>query len=129
VRSVLDAVRLRKRTVAVVELRIGFSSSASISPSAGGGQAHYNLDVDGSLRDKVVYRLMSLLAETGLDRLLSCPASGCGRLFLKLTRKEFCSSRCQSRSYMQRFRAKEPEQEQERQHPIKRPPVPRKRRV
>lgn len=60
--------------------------------------------VNGSPRDRFLYRVIRLLDELGADKLHMCPTPECGRLFFKVTRKEFCSARCQSRVYMRRYR-------------------------
>jgi hypothetical protein len=57
-----------------------------------------------SLPDRFTYRLIRLLEVHG-DKLREChaPKSGsnepCGRLFLKVTRKEFCSEQCRARAH------------------------------
>jgi len=56
----------------------------------------------GTPHDRFMYRLVRLLERIGPNRLLVCPA--CRRLFVKVTRKEFCSTRCQSRAYMREYR-------------------------
>jgi hypothetical protein len=63
--------------------------------------------VHGSPLDRFQYQIVRLLEKAGANRLLVCPAKNCGRLFLKVTKKRFCSTRCQSRDYMQRYRAGE----------------------
>ena len=55
----------------------------------------------GELRDRFLYRLVRLLEDQGVEKVLRCP---CGRLFFKVTRKEYCSTRCQSRLYMRTYR-------------------------
>jgi CGNR zinc finger len=62
------------------------------------------IGVNGSPRDRFLYRVIRLLDELGIEKLHTCPAPKCGRLFFKVTRKEFCSTRCQSRVYMRRYR-------------------------
>ena len=64
----------------------------------------------GSQRDLFLYALIRRLEQVGIDKLRVCQArdrkqaSGvCGRMFLKVTRKEFCSARCQSREYMRSY--------------------------
>src|SRR5690242_11766529 len=46
--------------------------------------------VNGTLRDRFLYRQMRLLEELGCDKIQTCPAPDCGRIFFKVTRKEFC---------------------------------------
>jgi hypothetical protein len=65
---------------------------------------------NGSSRDRFRYRLIRLLEDVGLDKLLLCKRKDCKRLFFKMTRKEFCSPRCQSRQYMRNLRAEEREE-------------------
>ncbi len=60
--------------------------------------------VNGSPRDLFLYRVIRLLDELGTDKLHTCLAPDCGRLFFKVTRKEFCSTRCQTRTYMRKRR-------------------------
>lgn len=77
---------------------------------------------DGSVRvrtmgpplDRFLFQLIRLLGDAGVKKLLSCPApkarpetGPCGRLFLKVTKKDYCSARCQSRAYMAKMRAVE----------------------
>jgi hypothetical protein len=61
----------------------------------------------GPVPDRLQYQLIRLLEDVGAERLLVCqaerphPQTGiCGRLFVKVTQKKFCSTRCQSRHYM-----------------------------
>lgn len=56
------------------------------------------------LSDRFINRVIRSFEDVGLDKLQVCqaPPAGrddaiCGRLFLKVTRKEFCSSQCQKR--------------------------------
>jgi hypothetical protein len=58
-----------------------------------------------SLRDRFLFRLIELLNAQGAEKLRVCAAPGCGRVFFKVTRKEFCSARCQSRINVRRWRA------------------------
>ena len=63
-----------------------------------------------SVRDRFLHRVIRLLEGVTATQLQVCqaPQAGsedpCGRVFLKLTRKEFCSARCQSRAYMRKLR-------------------------
>lgn len=66
----------------------------------------------GSRLDRLRYHLLDALRDVGPTRLLGCPAltpegTLCGTPFFKVTQKEFCSARCQSRMYMRALRAKE----------------------
>jgi CGNR zinc finger len=70
-----------------------------------GSKVHFV--VHGSPLDRFQYQIVRVLEKAGANRLLACPAPGCGTLFLKVTKKRFCSTRCQSRVYMQRYRAGE----------------------
>lgn len=67
--------------------------------------------VYGQLRDWLLYRVIRLFEELGAEKLQMCPAPDCGRLFFKVTRKEFCSTRCQTRIYMRKKRQEEKEEQ------------------
>jgi len=59
-----------------------------------------------SIRDDMLYNVIASLMRAGTDRLQVCraPIAGgdkeCGKLFVKVTRKRFCSQRCQIRAFM-----------------------------
>lgn len=55
------------------------------------------LTVSGTPRDVTLYLAASLLQEVGTDRIRTCPAPDCGRAFVKIGRREHCSTRCQRR--------------------------------
>ena len=61
--------------------------------------------VRGSPLDRFCYQVVRVLETGGAEKLLACPAPECGRIFLKVTKKRFCSQRCQSRIYMRQARA------------------------
>ena len=63
--------------------------------------------VHGSPLDLFLYQVVRVLETGGAEKLLKCPASDCGRIFLKVTKKRFCSTRCQSRTYMRDLRKRE----------------------
>jgi hypothetical protein len=65
----------------------------------------------GSVMDRFQYHLIRLIVESGIEKLRACPAhrprpetGTCGRIFLKVTNKDHCSTRCQSRAYMAKMR-------------------------
>jgi CGNR zinc finger len=60
------------------------------------------VEVGGSDLDRFLYQIIRVLEAVGVDRLKSCPE--CDRLFIKVTKKKFCSTRCQSRAYMRGYR-------------------------
>jgi len=60
--------------------------------------------VHGSPLDRFQYQIVRVLEQAGAHRLLSCAAPDCDRLFLRVTKKKYCSARCQSRIYMRDFR-------------------------
>jgi hypothetical protein len=62
---------------------------------------------DGSPRDRFLYRVIRLLEDVGFDKVQVCKRPDCERLFFKVTRKEFCSPRCQSCQYMRDLRRQE----------------------
>lgn len=59
----------------------------------------------GDLRSTVLIQVGRALAGPEGDRVRTCPE--CSRLFVKVTRKEYCSTRCQSRVYMRTLRKRE----------------------
>ena len=63
------------------------------------------LYVMGSPLDRMLYKTMRLFESIGAERLLVCPE--CRRLFLKVTQKRFCSTKCQSRVYMRAYRERD----------------------
>jgi len=60
--------------------------------------------VEGKPLDRIVYRFVRFLEDFGLEKLRVCKRSDCGRLFFRITKKEYCSRRCQSRDYMRGYR-------------------------
>jgi hypothetical protein len=63
--------------------------------------------VNGSPRDRFMYRLIRLLQDLGFDKLRKCKRPDCDHLFFKVTRKDFCSTQCQSCFYMRELRKRE----------------------
>src|SRR5262245_44992059 len=59
--------------------------------------------IEAKARDWVFWLVDHVLPRVELEILRPCP--GCGRPFVRVTRKRFCSARCQSRSYMREWRA------------------------
>jgi hypothetical protein len=60
--------------------------------------------VRGSPRDVLCYQTKTFLDRIGgLERLRLCPAPDCGKTFLKIGRREFCSTRCQQRIYQRDY--------------------------
>jgi hypothetical protein len=51
--------------------------------------------VDGSARDVLLFQVATLAKAVGTARLQRCPALDCGRVFVQVGRRLFCSSRCQ----------------------------------
>jgi hypothetical protein len=74
-----------------------------------------HVEVLGTDVHKLLYQTVRLLETVGLEKLHACPApkagtrgtEPCGRVFLKVTKKRYCSSRCQMRHYQRRDRAGE----------------------
>jgi hypothetical protein len=66
-----------------------------------------SLLINGNPRDVVMDYVWRLLSVGAVDALKICPAPDCDRLFVKVTKKRFCSTRCQSRVYMRAMRAAE----------------------
>jgi hypothetical protein len=59
----------------------------------------------GSLCDLWIARLFELVDRVAIDKIRQCPDPDCGRYFVKVTRKRYCSTRCQRRVYMRQLRA------------------------
>jgi hypothetical protein len=74
-----------------------------------------SIQVLGSHLDRMLYQIIRVIERVGVDRLLRCQAPDCKRLFLKVTRKEFCSTKCQMRMYMRGKRADEKEEREREQ--------------
>jgi hypothetical protein len=70
-------------------------------------EGRVRVQVHGKPIDLFSYQIVRVLETGGAEKLLACPAPECGRIFLKVTKKRFCSQRCQSRMYMRQLRANE----------------------
>jgi hypothetical protein len=64
-----------------------------------------SLLIDGAPRDLLFDQTNRVLPNVALEVLQVCP--GCGKAFVRVTQKRFCSTRCQSRIYMRQMRADE----------------------
>jgi CGNR zinc finger len=80
-----------------------------------GGRVNLALDAPVA-RELVLLQVMMLLQEVGLVNVRQCAAPGCGRLFVKTYRREFCSVQCQKRinARKQRHQAREKRERQAR---------------
>jgi CGNR zinc finger len=58
-------------------------------------------------KDALLLLAVQVLLSVPLTRLSACAAPDCGRAFIRVTRKRFCSARCQSRMQMRKVRAAE----------------------
>jgi predicted nucleic acid-binding Zn ribbon protein len=58
--------------------------------------------IDGSASDVVWYQLIALLRDIGVHRLQVCP--GCGKTIVREGKREYCSTKCQERTYMRGYR-------------------------
>ena len=63
--------------------------------------------IDGPPRDLFLYLATRVLTTVAIERLEICPDADCGKVFVRVTKKRFCSQRCQSRIYMRQLRAQE----------------------
>jgi hypothetical protein len=61
--------------------------------------------VTGEAEARLPYQIVRVLEAVGPDRLLKCPA--CGRMFVKVTKKSYCSTRCYGTAYMKVYRAEQ----------------------
>jgi len=62
--------------------------------------------IDGAAVNVLRFQLVELIQAAGLERLHRCD---CGRIFAKVGRRQYCSSRCQKRYYMREQRRQERE--------------------
>jgi hypothetical protein len=53
----------------------------------------------GTPRNVLLFQVTTFLEHVGEDRLSICPAPDCGKVFVKIGRREKCSNRCQRRVY------------------------------
>jgi hypothetical protein len=60
------------------------------------------VQVVGDQHAKLLYQIVRVIESVGFEKVQACPE--CGRLFVKVTKKRFCSTRCQSRVYMRQYR-------------------------
>ncbi len=92
--------RGRSNTPLRIAIRISvFDASDLIPRRRWKGPRHPTLlMVGGPIRDLVLFQVVRLLERLGTDKVLACPE--CGTLFVRRTRKEYCSTRCHSRHYM-----------------------------
>lgn len=112
-RQAVDLVRAELRAivrglaagqaVTVQPLRIGYSlvphvGTQSVSTIVEGAR-------DGQGRDYLLAIAVAALNTAAIGHLRLCPAPDCGKAFVKLTKQQFCSTRCQSRAYMRQRRA------------------------
>lgn len=74
-----------------------------LPPLIAGRPGTMHVQVSGNLIDLLCYQVFSLVATVGLERLQRCK---CGRGFIKRGRREYCSTRCQNRYFMQEERAR-----------------------
>ena len=61
------------------------------------------LFVEGEPREVLLYQASTILQAIGTDRLRRCPAPDCGRVFVKVGRREYCSERCQRRVFVSTY--------------------------
>ena len=85
----------KTESVAAARVRV------DIVPVKAGGVV--SLLVDGEPRDVLLYQIGSLLTLIGIERLKVCSAPDCRRPFLKVGRREYCSTRCQRRVFLRDY--------------------------
>jgi hypothetical protein len=76
-------------------------TALSIAPTV--VDSYVLLTIDGPAGDVFLYLFMLLLRDLGVHQIRRCAASDCGRAFAKVSRAEYCSSRCQKRIYMREY--------------------------
>jgi hypothetical protein len=107
--ALLYDVVLRNAT-SVYELNLNLT----LVPLSAGGLVRVH--IDGRYDHVLRYRVAQALDAIGTSKVMKCPATyrrkgqpdqQCGRLFLKRTTGEYCSSRCEKRMTMRRNREQE----------------------
>ncbi len=120
-----DVLALQSETLALIQsaaepgsiteivLRVPFAITRPGSKRRPGDRARVLPIRDAmSIRDRFLYRLVRLLEHVGVEKLSRCEAprawakndgERCGRVFLRVTSKAFCSQKCQSRTYMRGY--------------------------
>ena len=78
-----------------------------LSSKVSEGQLSSAVLVDGLPRDVLLYLAIRVLTTVAIKRLQVCPDADCGKAFVRVTKKRFCSQRCQARIYMRQVRAQE----------------------
>jgi hypothetical protein len=81
------------------------ASGVTVKPTGRG------LEVAGGPFQMIVLQVLTLWRVVGPDRFAVCD---CGRPFVRVGKRKYCSGRCQKRFYMRRFRAGEGGEEQQR---------------
>jgi hypothetical protein len=79
----------------------GFESVGYIEP-----KSPHILHHSRTLKDRMAHRICDTLAAVG-NRLRRCPRQGCGRLFVRAKRQQYCSPQCASVHRSRRYRARE----------------------
>jgi len=65
----------------------------------------WHIQVRGTTLHRLLYQALRVVGAVGLSKVQRCPAPKCGRLFVqRVTRKQYCSTRCQARAYMRAYR-------------------------
>lgn len=115
-----DIIAVIRQIAAVSDLRVG----ESLSPIAlrVNGPLHIAvlplprdrtvLLVHGTPTDVFRYNVTRILESGGLERLRRCPSERgphghgrpCDQVFVKVGRRQFCSTQCQTRAYMRRYK-------------------------
>ena len=83
------------------EAALGTACTPTLRPLRVGSRVI--LMVTGEPLDVALYLTAALLERVGTDRLRLCKAPDCGRLFVKIGRREFCSLRCQRRVFLSTY--------------------------
>lgn len=113
-----DVAQWRAECLAFLRSLVRGSDAAFSSPLRTAGPLAYQavaiagraeLLVSGNARDTLLMQLVSLVQMAGLHTLRICPAHGCGRLFVKTHKREYCSRQCQNRVAMKKKRDRERE--------------------
>ena len=89
------------------DLAVGISRERALTgrPWGGAGGVPWFM-IRGNMRDRMLLNVFSLLCRESTAKIHRCGRSDCKRIFYRVRKQKFCSTRCQSRESVRRFRNK-----------------------
>jgi hypothetical protein len=100
-----DLLQFVKAVAAGEPATVTFTDLTLSTPTRRRGR-HQVTVATGSPRDVLFYAFVRALETVRPGRIQECGRPDCKRLFLKVTKKNYCTPRCQIREYMRGWRAK-----------------------